>query len=93
MAVTSPISYSQHRDKTSRAYISIVFIWLLSIGIGKNKLPRNIYLIDSPNKEVKENPILLLKSISKAKTTPMHSRRLVGSTNQADSSGFKFRFA
>ena len=62
MAVTSPISYSQHRDKTSRAYISIVFIWLLSIGIGKKNYPEiYTYLIDSPNKEVKENPFFCLR--------------------------------
>lgn len=34
-AVTSPITYSQHKDKTARAYITIVLCWLLSIGIGK----------------------------------------------------------
>ena len=35
LAVTQPIKYSLHKDKTERAYIVIFICWLASIGIGK----------------------------------------------------------
>ena len=35
LAVTQPIKYSLHKDKTERAYIVILICWLASIGIGQ----------------------------------------------------------